>query len=392
MSKSKAPWSWLAASLLLVAALAGCSDDTAEAVCVEESGHACIWAGQTDRLGLSPDGTHRLDGPLYWAEDIEFGPDGTPYILDWNNHAVRRVLPDDTLDTIVGNGFVGDGPRDLGDLTLPGAPGTDVALNHPTDIGFLADGTLLLMSWHNHKLRTWDPETGLVWVMCGRGAGYAGDGGSAADALFNQPNSLVVDQDGSIYIQDQRNFRIRKISGGTDPIVTTVVGTGVAGFAGDGGDPLAAEIKFEAGPNPEPSGALTLSPDGKLYFADSLNHRIRVVDFQANTINTVAGNGTAGFAGDGGPAVAAELNNPRDIEFGPDGRLYVADTENHRVRVIDLEAGTIDTFAGKGQGNAADGLLAAEIELDRPFGIAFDQDGHLYIADTYNSRILKVAK
>lgn len=390
MSKNRNPLILLAASGLLLSAQTGCSGDDA---CIEESGHACTWAGQTLKLGYDKTETYRLDTPLYWPVDMDFGPDGTPYILDWNNHAVRQVHEDGTLETIIGNGFVGDGPRDLSDLTLPGAPGTEVALNHPTDIGFLPDGTMLLMSWHNHKLRTWNPDTGMVWVMCGRGADYAGDGESADLARFNQPNALAVTDDGTIYIADQRNFRIRKISAGTDPIVTTVAGTGVAGYAGDGGSPLEAQLNFEAGGNPEPSGAVALGPDGSLYLADSLNHRIRRIDFAADTIETVAGNGTAGYAGDGGPAVQAMINNPRDIEFGPDGRLYIADTENHVVRAVDLETGVIETYAGSGvQGAAADGLPREEIELNRPFGIAFDQPGDLYIADMFNSRILKVKR
>jgi sugar lactone lactonase YvrE len=190
---------------------------------------------------------------------------------------------------------------------------------------------------------------------------------------------------------DQRNFRIRRIAGGTDPAIETVVGAGTAGFSGDDGDPLAAELRFEAGPNPEPSGAIALADDGTLYIADSLNHRIRKVDFAGGVITTIAGTGEAGFSGDGGAALDAQLDNPRDLELGPDGRLYVVDTENHRVRAIDLATGTIETVAGAGDlGTAADGMLAGEVQLARPFGIAFDADGALYIADTFNSRIVKV--
>jgi sugar lactone lactonase YvrE len=388
MSKNRASWLFVAAGALLIIPQAGCGG---EEVCIEEAGVSCLWAGQTGRLAYKKEVVHRLDTPLYWPVDMEFGPDGTPYILDWNNHAVRRVLDDGSVETIIGNGFVGDGPPDLSDLSLQGSPCTKVALKHPTDIGFLADGTMLLMAWHNHKLRTWNPDTGMVWVMCGLTPGYEGDGEPAVNARFNQPNGLVVADDGSIYIADQRNFRIRKISAGTDPIVTTVVGTGVAGYAGDGGSPLDAQLRFEAGGNPEPSGAVALGPDGALYIADSLNHRIRRVDLAADRIETVAGNGTAGYSGDGGSALAAMINNPRDIEFGPEGRLYIADTENHVIRVVDLDADRIETYAGTGvQGGAGEGLHKDEIELDRPFGITFDQAGALYISDTFNSRILKV--
>lgn len=390
MLKNKKTWLLIVSALLVTAPL-GCSGG--EPACVDESGHACVWAGQTGRLGFNSDGLHRLDSTLYWPIDMEFGPDGTPYILDWNNHAVRMVHEDQTLETIIGNGFVGDGPFDLSDLTWPGTPGTNVALNHPTDIAFLDDGTLLLMAWHNHKIRTWDPDTGLVWVMCGRGAAFAGDGGPAEDARLNQPNALVVTDDGSIYIQDQRNFRIRKISPGPDPIITTVAGSGVQGYGGDGGPALEASFYFEAGGNPEPSGGLAQGPDGAFYVADSLNHRIRRVDLEADLVETVAGNGTPGYSGDGGPGVDASINNPRDLEFGPDGRLYIADTENHAIRVLDLDSGVIETYVGTGiQGDAGDGLAREDVELNRPWGIAFDQAGDLYISDMFNSRILKVTQ
>lgn len=375
---------------LWLAGLAGCSDDPA---CIEESGVACVWAGQTGRLGFDGDGNHRLDSTFYWPVDLSFSPDGTPYILDWNNHAVRRVNPDQTLETVVGNGFVGDGPADMSDLTAPGAPGTEVALNHPTDIVFQDDRTMLLMSWHNHKLRSVDVATGMVTVLCGRGAGFAGDGGPATEALLNQPNALDIDTDGTLYIVDQRNFRVRRIAPGDEHIIDTVVGIGTPGDSGDGAAPADAELRFEGGGNPEPSGAIAIGPDGALYIADSLNHRIRRADLAANIIETVAGTGTAGSSGDGGPATSAQIDNPRDLEFGPDGRLYIADTENHRIRVVDIGTGIIETVAGTGtQGESGEGLPATEIQLSRPFGIEFDGDGNLYIADMFNSRILKVSR
>jgi DNA-binding beta-propeller fold protein YncE len=366
----------------------GCGDEP----CEDTPGHACVWAG-TGELGFNGDGHHRLDTALYWPHDLDFAPDGTPWVMDWNNHAVRRVLADGTFESVVGDSFVGDGPPDQSDLTAPGAPGDTVSLNHPTDVTFLDDGTVLLAAWHNHKLRRIDPDTGMVVVMCGRGGGFAGDGGPVADALFNQPKEVELGPDGSLYVLDQRNQRVRRISAGTAPTIDTVAGTGEAGFSGDDGLATEAQLAFQGGGNPEPSGSLVLADDGTLYIADSLNHRIRRVDPETGIITTIAGTGTAGFGGDGGPATSAQLDNPRDLEIGPDGNLYIADTENHRIRVIDLTAGTIDTFAGSGRlGDLADGLPAREIELNRPFGIAFDEPGNLYIADMFNSRIIKVTR
>ncbi len=367
--------------LAVAAALAGCSD------CPDASGVACVYAG-TGELGRGEERLPARHTDLYWAMDMEFAPDGTPYLLDWNNHLVRRVLDDGTVETVIGD-FVGDGPPDMSDLTPPGADGLTVNLNHPTDIQFDLEGNLILAAWHNHKLRVWDPESGLVYVMCGRGAGYAGDGGPVEDALFSQPSRIVRNDDGSIYVLDQRNHRVRLID--SDGTIRTVVGTGEPGFGGDGGSPLEARLEFEAGGNPEPSGGLAVDDEGTLYIADSLNHRIRRVDFQANTIETVVGTREAGFSGDGGPGTSARINNVRDLEIGPDGRLYFADSDNDRIRVWDPSTDRVETVAGSGQrGMGAEGVPATEIALNRPFGIAFGPDAALYVADTFNSRFLRI--
>lgn len=353
----------------VVAAVAVVAAACAPGPCPEKSGTACIWAG-TGELGFNGDGKTRLETRMYWPEDLAFAPDGTPWVLDWNNHKVRKVV-DEKFVTVVGE-FLGDGPPDQSDLVAPGAKGVDVRLNHPTDLLFEPDGTVLLAAWHNHKLRHIDAD-GRVLVVSGRGNGFSGDGqpASAPTALFNQPKSIVRNAAGELFILDQRNFRIRKIA--ADGILSTVVGTGTAGFAGDDGPPLMAQLKFEAGGNPEPSGALALDSAGNLFISDALNFRIRKVDFAAGTITTVAGTGVAGFSGDGAAATAAQLNNVRDLQLGPDGRLYLADTDNHRVRAISLSTGIIETVVGTGTaGTKGDGLAARDVELNRPFGIAFD--------------------
>lgn len=376
----------LAAPLLM---LSSCGL-TGDSSCTEKPGVVCVWAG-TGELGFNGDHKPLRQSRMYWPVDVEFAPDGTPWVLDWNNHYIRRVQ-EGTFETVIGT-FIGDGPPDQSDLTAEGAIALEVSLNHPTDIQFAPDGSLIFAAWHNHKIRKLNLQTGRVTVISGRGAGFAGDGADPSQALYSQPKSIVVDKDGAIFILDQRNFRVRKISAGPTPVVSTVVGVGTPGFSGDGGEPLKAQLRFEAGGNPEPSGALALAADGTLFIADSRNHRIRKVDFAQGVISTIAGTGEAGAAGDGGPAVSAQLNDPRDIELGPDGRLYIADTENHRIRVVDLQTGMIDTVVGTGtQGENGEGLPARELQLNRPFGIAFDPNGNLYISDTFNSRILKVTR
>jgi DNA-binding beta-propeller fold protein YncE len=379
-------------AVVLAGWFAGCQHSTTPATTVpaypEDPGLIYTWAG-TGEAGWDGDGHSLLESNFYWPVDITITHFDETFIVDWNNHRVREVTEDGKLRTVIGTDFVGDGPFDLSDQTPPGAVGTEVNLNHPTHLLHLHDGSLVLTAWHNHKLRLFVPSTGRVLVICGAGAGFAGDGGPAKDARLNQPCHTELGPDGSLYILDQRNQRVRRIT--PDGMINTVVGTGQAGFAGDGGSPLNAQINMPAGSNPPVGGSLAFDFQNRLYISDVLNHRIRRVDFQLDLIETIAGNGQEGFSGDGGPAIAASLNNPRDIVFGPDARLYVADEFNHRVRAIDLRSGIITTVAGNGTaGFSGDNGPATEASLNRPSGLEFDEEGHLYIVDTYNHRIRRV--
>jgi hypothetical protein len=353
-------------------------------------GTICNWAG-TGTAAFNGDGHAPGDTTFYWPMDLEFASDGTGYVLDWNNHRVRRVQPDGTFRTVVGSDFPGDGPPDQSDLKPEGALGTDVELNHPTDLQILPDGQVLIAAWHNHKIRRYDPISGRVWVICGSGPGYSGMHDLATRALLAQPKSIALDSKQNIFVADSRNQRIRLIS---DMLIDTVAGTGKKGFAGDGGNPNLADFYMQqVDENPEPGGSIAIDATDRIYLADTYNNRIRRIDLVAATVTTVAGDGNRGFGGDGGQATAAQLNQPRDLEFGPDGRLYIADTDNHRIRVVDLTTGVITTVAGNGQpGDSGDGAAAEAASLKRPFGIAFDRQGQLYVADTFNNRIRKVVR
>lgn len=369
--------------------------------CTEEVGSICTYAG-TGGQGFDGDGRDRLLTTIYWPFDIEFTPSGRRIFLDWNNHLVREILPDDTIVTLMGTDFVGDGPRDLSDLTPAGADPLTVDLNHPTEVLELSNGDLAVLCWHNHKIREISATDGQARVTIGRGADFRGDGGPAADALVNQPPHGELDADGNLFFIDQRNQRIRVLyaydAQRGAAIIDTVVGSGVRGFNGDG-PALERQLNFPTGGNPEPSGGLALGPDGALYFADTNNNMIRKVvfsdpgTFKQGVLTTVAGRGDKGFGGDGGPAVDALLSYPADLEIGPDGNLYFADADNNRVRMIDLTTGLITTVAGTGaSGYAGDGGAALQARLNRPFGVAFDPAGDLYISDTFNSRIRKVKR
>lgn len=375
-------------------AVAGCGGSDTQC---DVSGHACTWLGQPGKTGFNGDGHDRLDTMVYWTMDVQVSRDGAAWFLDWNNHLVRKVTPEGKVVSVVGwNDPVFPGDGDQADPTAEyspgGALGTDVQLNHPTDLQEMSDGSILLMAWHNHKLRKIDPKTGQVRVIAGSGPGFAGDGEPASAALFRQPSHITLDEQENIYILDQQNLRVRRIDAQTN-MTTTIAGTGMQGFAGDHGQALQAQLNFEIGDNPEPSGGLAYRA-GMLYVADSENNRIRRIDLQTGIITTVAGTGQAGYSGDDGPADQAMLYHPRDLGIGPEGDLYVADTDNSRIRAINLTSGVIRTVAGTGELglDPDDDRLATNTRLRRPFGIGFDPEGNLYVADSINSRILRVAR
>ncbi|MCB9749518.1 MAG: hypothetical protein H6713_05870 [Myxococcales bacterium] len=389
LKQLKHPWR-LVAPLLAVALVGGCDSDP----CADlESGHTCTWLGLKGEEGYNEDGHHRSETVVSQPQDLLFLPDGTAWFTDFNNFLIRRVNPDGTVQTMVGSVdpiFPGDGP--FGGVPPGGAPGSDWLLNHPTNLVLQPDGSLLVVAWHNHKLLTVNPEDGYVNVVCGGGAGFDGDGELAAEtALFKQLNDATFDGAGNLYILDQQNERVRRIDAAG--IITTIAGTGEVGYSGDGGPAIDATFSWAKGSNPNPSGGI-LHHEGVLYVSDTEANVIRTIDLATGLIDAFAGTGEKGFAGDGGPALTAKLSAPRDLEIGPDGHLYFADTDNGAVRAINLETGDIRTVVGTGElgVNEEEGLPATETQLRRPFGVSFDPDGNLYVMDTLNSRIVKVAR
>jgi streptogramin lyase len=211
-----------------------------------------------------------------------------------------------------------------------------------------------------------------IRTIAGNGAkGFSGDGGPAARAQLNNPFGLVRGPDGALYICDTDNHRIRKIA--PDGTISTVAGTGERGWSGDGGSALAAklnepyEVRFDAA--------------GNLYWCERMSHTVRCMDARTGTVSTVAGNGAAGFGGDGGPASKAQLSQPHSIAIDRDGALYICDIANHRIRRVDLKSGTISTFAGNGEKKTApDGAKFAGASLFGPRAMDFAPDGTLWLA------------
>ncbi len=368
--------------------------------CNAVSGTICRVAG-TGSAGAIDSATAALACPLYAPMDVAFFTDTDDFLIaDWNNHKVRRVM-DGNASVIIGTEFLGDGDPDFQEREPPGVDGTLVALNHPTSMEWNPHSNRWLVpSWHNHRLREWSPETGLSLVVGadtditdgnGANSGFEGDGGPAADALMSYPNSIAVQPEtGDFWLLDQRNNRIRFITADFSNI-QTIAGGEEAAFVGDGGPAIDARFFFWNPDElqPEPSGAIEYDPErNSLYIADTSNHRIRVINLDSGTINTLPGTGEQSLPG--GNCDADALCFPRDLEI-MDEYLYIADTNNHVIRRFDLNTNEMDVVVGSFiAGHTTDNTPALETTLDTPHGIDIAADGTLLIADTYNHQILRV--
>ncbi len=358
---------------------AGDTDTGAEPLepCDVASGTMCTFAG-TGFSALGKDGVPATESHLYLPQDLNFDADGTAYILDWNNHRIRYVDDSGMIYTLAGNGLIGDGPE---------GPGAYASFNHPTNLEFGPDGNLYLAAWHNSRVEAIDPQTADLWYVAGDGSrSYAGDGGDALVAKLNLPSSVSFASDGTLYVSDQANMRIRAV--GSDGLINSVVGDGTAGFTGDGGPASAAEINADKGQQAAPGNRMVIRDD-VMYIADTQNQRIRRVILDTMIIDTFAGDGEVGSSGDGGPGTSARFFNPADVAVGVDGEVYVADTENSCVRMITADGTMVSTFAGTCgvPGNEGHNVAADASKIWKPYGVAVDPDGNVYIADTYNQVI-----
>jgi sugar lactone lactonase YvrE len=299
---------------------------------LDRRGHLTVVAG-TGEGGFGGDGGPATKARLFAPHDLAFDADGDLLIADTLNHRIRRVDRRGTITTIAGNG--------LAAYSGDGGPATQASLNTPQGVAFDREGALLIADTFNHVVRRVD-NSGKIATFAGTVPGHGGDGGPAKLAQINLAMAVAAAPDGSIYISDAANSRVRRVN--SDGVIQTVIGYGPAqdtygaGFAGDGGPPEKAKIfsvtdlKFDA--------------SGALYISDSGNHRIRVI--RAGVITTVAGSGRQGGGGDGGKALEAEFNTPQKIAVAKDGSLFIADRANHRVRKVDTQ-GRIVTIAGAGK-------------------------------------------
>jgi sugar lactone lactonase YvrE len=298
---------------------------------------------------------------------VAYDAAGNLYFADTNRQQVFESTLGGALVVVAGTGtqgFAGDG-----------GAATAAQLNSPQGVAVGNDGTLYIADTGNQRIRAVD-TAGMITTFAGNGAaGFGGDNGAAAAAIFDHPAGLAIDSTGALLVCDTDNHRIRRIASGT---VTTVAGNGVQGFAGDGGAATAAELDTPAG--------IAVAASGAVYIADTHNQRIRMVSI-GGTITTIAGTGIAGYAGDGASAKAAKLSNPRGLVATTAGGLLIADSNNQRIRSVDA-SGTITTVAGSGvQGTSTEGSSAAVFSLNTPRAVAISSFNAPVLADAGNSLV-----
>ena len=322
----------------------------------------------TSSQGYSGDGGPAAAARLFTPVGVAVDNGGNLRISDSGNARIRSVTASGTIATLVG-GALGDGGL-----------GIFGYLNQPAGVARDNAGNTWIADTNNNRVRQVSASGAIATVVGTGAAGFGGDGGAAAGALLNAPRGLALDTSGNLYIADTNNYRVRKVTpAGT---ITTVAGNGVCcGHTGDGGVATSAQIGLAYG--------LAADAAGNLYIADIDNNLVRKVA-ASGTITTVAGNGAYGFAGDGGPAIAADFRDPYGVAVDSSGNLYIADRYNYRVRMVSA-SGTVTTVAGNGNCCfSGDGGAATSALLDQPSGVAVDAAGSLYISDFYNNRIRKV--
>ncbi|MGE4043797.1 MAG: hypothetical protein AB7F35_03015 [Acetobacteraceae bacterium] len=283
-------------------------------------------------------------------------------------------MTDWVISTAVGTGEQGYG----GD----GGPASAARLNNPFDAAFDADGNLIFSDTFNHVIRRVDARDGSISTIAGTGErGFAGDGGPATRAQLNEPYGVVVDRNGTVFFTDRLNRRVRKVD--ANGIITTLAGDGSGKYSGDGGPAATAGLA-------EPNGLALDSAHARLFIADVADHRVRVVDLGSGTIGTFAGTGEGRHDGDGGPATAAGIFGARAVALAPDGSLYVMERQGSSIRRI--RDGIIETVAGTGaRGYAGDGHDARHAVFNAPKEMAVDAAGNIFVVDTENHAIRLIA-
>jgi cytochrome c peroxidase len=296
-------------------------------------------------------------------------------VVDYFNHALRAV----DLETGVIRALVGTGKQGFnGDGRAP----LETLLNGPFGVALGPKAEVIVGDYYNNRIRVVDAKSGTVSTLAGTGVvGYSGDGGPGQTAEIDVPLDIATDSKGNVYLSDWHHHVVRKVDAKSGEI-ETIAGIGAPGYSGEG-DATQAALRVPLG--------LSVDRDGALYIADYGNHRIRKIDAKTGRISTVAGTGRPGYAGDGDLAVLAKLNHPYNVYVDANGGLFISDAGNHRIRHVDPKSGLITTIAGDGQvGYSGDRGLALDEKLKGPFSVITDDANTLYIAEYFGHRIRRV--
>ncbi len=306
---------------------------------------------------------------------VAFDGEKTLFFVEMTGRRVRKIGRDSLATTVAGTGQEGSS----GDQ----GPAVRAELNGPHSLAVTRNGDIFVADTWNNRIRKVDAKTGSITNFAGTGKkAFSGDGGPATQAEFGGVYCLALDEaNQTLALADLDNRKIRQIDLKT-VVVSTVAGNGNRGVPADWDDARRAPLV-------DPR-AVALDGRGNVYILERSGHALRVVD-RSGKIRTLAGTGQPGDSGDGGDARRARLNGPKHLCVSPRGSVFIADTENHRIRVYDPESGTIATIAGTGRkGTAGLGGPARDAELSQPHGVTVGPDGFLYIADSSNNRIVKL--
>ena len=323
------------------------------------------------RAGYSGDGGPATRALLDNPFGVVRGPDGALYVCDTMNHVIRKVSAAGTISTVVGSGISGY----WGD----GGPAADARLNEPYEVRFDKKGNMFWVERLNHVVRRLDAKDQTISTVAGTGKkGFSGDGGPGVKATLSEPHSIQFGPGGDLYVCDIGNHRVRIVNMKTG-IITTFAGTGEQAPTPDGSRIEGTSLN---GPR-----AIDFDREGNMWLALREGNAVYKLDLKSRTIHHIAGTGEKGFTGNGGPARQATLSGPKGISIAPDGNVYLADTESHSIRMIDLTKKTVELIAGTGEkGDGPDGDPLA-CKMARPHGVFVDSDGLVFVGDSETHRV-----
>jgi sugar lactone lactonase YvrE len=363
--------------LAVLALAAGCCFTTPLQA---QLGYITTYAGNGS-YGYSGDGEPATGAEMRTPDHLAVNKTGDVYFADSDSGVIRMVSAKTGIITTVAGG--GNGCSTQTDNWGDGCLATSASLYDPYGVALDSAGNLYIADTYNEVIRMVAVNTGIITTVVGTGNwGYAGDGGVATQAKLYHPRDVNFDSAGNLYIADSDNNVIRKVIAKTN-VITTVAGNGTQGYTGNLGAANKAELSG-------PRGVL-VDGSGNIYIADCGNHVVRVVNAATGIISGAAGNGTQGYGGDGSLATSAQLNSPYALAINGSGNIYIADSGNNTVREINIANKTISTVAGTGAyGYNGDEIPGASARLNDPLGVAVDASGNVFISDTNNHRIRKI--